>query len=108
MKKNWPYLIVASLLNALLVTGAFIEFKLRGIAIIEPQSPFAGFPAWSDLDPFQFAAGMFVLSFLVIVTFTGIKELVTGILKKLHSFNESLSGTQSTNMLNAERLTQNA
>jgi hypothetical protein len=94
MKKNWPYLIVASLLNALLVTGAFIEFKLRGIAIIEPQSPFAGFSAWSDIDPFQFAAGMFVLSFLVIVIITGIKELVTGIIKKWHSFNENLSATQ--------------
>ena len=95
MKKNWPYLIVASLLNAILVTGAFIEFKLRGIAIIEPQSPFAGFPAWSDIDPFQFAGGMFILSFLVIVTITGIKELVTGIIKKWHSFNENLSATQS-------------
>jgi hypothetical protein len=94
MRKNWPFLIVASLLNTLLVTGAFIEFKLRGIAIIEPQSPFAGFPAWNDIDPFQFAAGMFVLSFGVIVTIIGIKELVTGIAKKLHSFNESLSTTQ--------------
>ena len=94
MRKNWPYLIVASLLNAVLVTGAFIEFKLRGIAIIEPQSPFSGFPAWSDIDPFQFAAGMFVLSFLVIVTIAGIKELVTGIIKRWHSFNESLSTTQ--------------
>ena len=94
MKKNWPYLIVASLLNALLVTAAFLEFKLRGIAIIEPQSPFAGFPAWSEIDPVQFAAGMFVLSFGIIVIITGIKELVTGIIKKLHSFNESMSATQ--------------
>jgi hypothetical protein len=83
MKKNWPYLIVASLLNALLVTAAFLEFKLRGIAIIEPQSPFAGFPAWSHIDPFQFAAGMFVLSFLVIVIITGIRDLVTGIIKSI-------------------------
>jgi hypothetical protein len=94
MRKNWPFLIVASLLNTLLVTGAFIEFKLRGIAIIEPQSPFAGFPAWNDIGPIQFAAGMFVLSFGVIVAIIGIKELVTGIVKKLHSFNESLSTTQ--------------
>lgn len=94
MKKNWPYYIVASLLNALLATGALIEFKLRGIAAIDPQSHIAGFPAWADIDPFQFAAGMFVLSFGVLVTIIGIKELVTGIFKKLHSFNESLATTQ--------------
>ena len=94
MKKNWPYFIVASLLNALLVTGAFIEFKLRGIAGIEQQAGVAGFPAWNDIDPFQFATGMFALSFLVIVTIIGIRELVTRIITKLHSFNESLSNTQ--------------
>jgi hypothetical protein len=94
MKKNWPYFIVASLLNALLVTGAFIEFKLRGIAALEPQSRMSGFPAWNEIDPFQFATGMFVLSFLVIVTIIGIKFLVTGIITKLHTFNESLSNTQ--------------
>ena len=94
MKKNWPYFIVASLLNALLVTAAFLEFKLRGIAVMDPQSRIAGFPAWNEIDPFQFATGMFVLSFLVIVTIISIKFLVTRIITKVHTFNESLSNTQ--------------
>lgn len=92
--RKWPYFIVASLLNALLVTGALIEFKLRGIAVIDLKSRSIGFPAWNDINPFEFAGGMFLLSFLVIVIFFGIKDLVTGIFKKLHSFNQSLATTQ--------------
>lgn len=94
MKKNWPYFIVASLLNALLVTGAFIEFKFQGLAGIIQQPGVSGFPAWTDINPFLFATGMFVVSFLVIVTIIGIKVLVTGIITKLHAFNESMSNTQ--------------
>ena len=89
----WPYFIVASFLNTLLVTGAFIEFKLRGIAV--PAWPSgAGLPALNEIDPFQLAGGMFVLSFLMIVLITGIKNLVASILTKLHLFNESLTGNQ--------------
>jgi hypothetical protein len=46
------------------------------------------------VDPFQFAGGMFVLSFLVIVVIAGIKNLVTGIIARLHLFNENLAGNQ--------------
>jgi hypothetical protein len=93
MKKMWPYFIVASFLNTLLVTGAFIEFKLRGIAVPD-WSAGAGWPALNEIDPFQLAGGMFVLSFLMIVLINGIKNLVTRIIAKLHTFNESLATTQ--------------
>jgi len=93
MKKNWPYFIVASFLNTLLVTATFIEFKLRGIAVVD-LSAGTGVPAWYHLDPFQFAGGMFVLSFLLIVMFAGIKNLVTSIIARLHVFNESLANGQ--------------
>jgi hypothetical protein len=92
--RKWPYFIVASLLNALLVTGAFIEFKLRGIAVIDLSARSAGFPAWNDINPFQFAGGMFLLSLLVIVTIAGIIGVVTGIFSRLHSFKQSLANGQ--------------
>jgi hypothetical protein len=94
MKKNWPYFVVASFLNSLLVTGAFIEFKLRGIAVFDLKTGITGFPAWSDINPFQFAGGMFVLSLLLIVIIIGIKELVAGIFSRLHAFNHSLANNQ--------------
>lgn len=94
MKKNWPVLIVASFLNTLLVTGAFIEFKLRGIAVFELPVRATGFPAWYDINPFQFAGGMFVLSFLLIVAVIGIRSLITSVMFKLHLFNESMSNGQ--------------
>jgi hypothetical protein len=93
--KKWPYFIVASLLNALLVTAAFLEFKLRGIAIADLKTRITGFPAWDEINPFLFAGGMFILSFLIIVIIIGIKELVTGIYNRLHAFNHSLANTQS-------------
>jgi hypothetical protein len=95
MKKNWPYFIVASFLNSLLVTAAFVEFKLRGIAVFDLKAGITGFPAWNDLNPFQFAGGMFVLSFLLIVMIIGIKDLVAGIFNRLHLFNQSFASTQS-------------
>jgi hypothetical protein len=94
MKKNWPVFIVASFLNTLLVTGAFIEFKLRGIAVFELPVRTTGFPAWYDINPFQFAGGIFVLSFLVIAAIIGIRSLITGIMNKLNSFNQSLTNGQ--------------
>ncbi|MCS3798794.1 hypothetical protein [Niastella sp. OAS944] len=93
MKKNWPYFIVASFLNTLLVTATFIEFKLRGLAVVDWPTA-SGVPAWYNVDPFQFAGGMFVLSFLLIVVIVTIKNLVTGIIAKLHLFNESLANNQ--------------
>ncbi|WP_207514229.1 hypothetical protein [Longitalea luteola] len=94
MRKIWPVCIVASFLNTFLVTGAFIEFKLRGIAVFELPVRTTGFPAWYDISPFQFAGGIFVLSFLMIMTVLGIKTLASGILLKVHSFNESLKNGQ--------------
>jgi hypothetical protein len=91
MRKNWPYFIVASFLNTLLVTATFLEFKLRGLAVVDWPAGAAA-PAWYNVDPFQFAGGMFVLSFLLIVVIAGIKNLVTRIVSKLKLFNESLGG----------------
>src|ERR1044072_4646674 len=89
MRKNWPYFIVASFLNTLLVTATFIEFKLRGLAVVDWPTASA-VPAWYNVDPFQFAGGMFVLSFLLIVVIVTIKNLVTRVVTKLKLFNESL------------------
>ena len=78
MRKNWPYFIVASFLNAVLITGAFIEFKLRGIGD-SPQ------PTWYEINPFVFTGGIFIISFLVIMAVIVIKDLIGGVSKKLHA-----------------------
>lgn len=73
MRKKWPYFIVASFLNAVLITGAFIEFKLRGIAGVEtPTSS----PAWYELNPLVLTGGVFLISFLVIMAIVVIIDLV--------------------------------
>ena len=87
MRKNWPFFIVASFLNAVFITGAFIEFKLHGMDVSQQ-------PTWYEINPFVFTGGIFVISFLVIMAMIVIKDLVGGIGKKLHSFNESLASTQ--------------
>jgi hypothetical protein len=94
MRNNWPYFIVASFLNAVLITGAFIEFKLRGVTAIDQSARSAGLP-WLNINPYLFGAGMFVVSLLVIWIIIGIKELVTGIVARVHSFNESLANNQN-------------
>lgn len=94
MKKNWPYFIVASFLNTLLVTATFIEFKLRGLAVVNWPATSA-VPARYNVDLFQFAGGMFALSFLLIVVIVTIKNLITRVPTKLKMFNESL-GNQFT------------
>jgi hypothetical protein len=90
MRKNWPYFIVASFLNTLLVTATFLEFKLRGLAVVDWPAG-ATVPAWYNMNSFLFAGGMFVLSFLLIVVFAAIKNLFVRIVTKLHLFNESLA-----------------
>jgi len=90
MRNNWPYFIVASFLNAVLITGAFIEFKLHGVTAIDHSAP----PAGLDVNPYLFGAGMFVVSLLLIWIITGVKDLVTGMAARVHSFNESLANTQ--------------
>jgi hypothetical protein len=84
MRKNWPYLVVASFLNTLLVTATFLEFKLRGLAVIDWPAG-TPVPAWYDMDPVQFAGGMFVLSLLLMIVIIGIKNLVTRIFTKLNA-----------------------
>ena len=93
MRKNWPYFIVASFLNTLLVTATFLEFKLRGLAVVDWPAG-AAVPAWYNVHPFQFAGGMFVLSFVLIAAMAAIKNLVTRIGAKIHAFNESLANGQ--------------
>lgn len=93
MRKNLPYFIAASFLNTLLVTATFIEFKIRGLAVVDFPTG-AATPAWYQADPFQFAGGMFVLSFLLIIGIAGIRSLLTSIAAKLHVFNESLAHGQ--------------
>ena len=93
MRNNWPYFLVASFLNAVLITGAFIEFKLHGVTAIDQSARSAGLP-WLNINPYLFGAGMFVVSLLVIWFIIGVKELVTGIIAKVHSFNESLANNQ--------------
>ena len=83
MRKNLPYFIVAAFLNAILVTGAFIEFKLQGMT--PPELPAAPQPVWYEINPFVFTGGIFVASFLVIMAIIIIKDLITGIIKKLHA-----------------------
>jgi hypothetical protein len=90
MRNNWPYFLVASFLNAVLITGAFIEFKLRGVTAIDQSARAAGL-SWLDTNPYLLGAGMFVMSLLLILVFTGIKELITGMVARVHSFNESLA-----------------
>ena len=67
MQKNWPYYLVASLLNAILITGAFIEFKLRGMA--SPHLPATPQPAWFHINPIAFSGCIFMISFLLVITY---------------------------------------
>jgi len=97
MRKNWPYFIVASFLNAVLITGAFIEFKLRGIAGSEMPNTLS---TWYEINPFVFTGGVFMISFLVIMAVIIVKDMIGGIGKKLHSFNESLANPQPTPVVN--------
>ena len=91
MRNNWPYFIVASFLNAVLITGAFIEFKLRGVTAIDQSAGTTGLLPRLDINPYLFGAGMFVISLVLIGIFIGVKVLITGVIARVHSFNESLA-----------------
>ena len=94
MQHKWPFIIVASLFNALLVTGAFIEFKLRGAAHIQAQHALMNQAAMLKIHPLLVGAGTFISTFLLIVSIVGLTQLFTGIHTKMESFNESLSSPQ--------------
>ncbi|OQP38733.1 hypothetical protein A4H97_18615 [Niastella yeongjuensis] len=103
MRKNWPYFIVASFLNAVFITGAFIEFKLRGVGTSRQ-------PTWFEINPFILTGGIFVISFLVIMAIIIIKDLPSyvkasagkagDISKRLHTINESLANTPPAQVTN--------
>lgn len=95
MRNNWPFLVAASLLNSLLVTGAFIEFKLRGVSAIEPHYSGTNVVQSYSINNLLLAAGMFVLTFLLITAIIAISKLVTGVTAKLHAFNKSLANAQA-------------
>jgi hypothetical protein len=84
MQYKWPFITVASLVNAFMVTGAFIEFKLRGM----------NQTAMLKVHPLLAGAGIFVSTFLLIVAVLALTRLFTGINTKMKSFNESLSNPQ--------------
>jgi hypothetical protein len=90
MLKNWPYLLLASFLNAVLITGAFMEFKLRGMAA--SQLPAALQPAWYQVDPFIFGGGIFIISLLLIMVLIAIKNLVITKSRQLHVTGYKLQG----------------
>jgi hypothetical protein len=92
MQKNWPYFIVASFLNAVFITGAFIEFKLRGIGAA-PQ------PTWYEINPFVFTGGIFITSFLVIIGVVILLDLcyklqATGKTREIPTSREKLSNVK--------------
>jgi hypothetical protein len=91
MRKNWPYFIVASLLNAVLVTGAFIQFKLRGTTGPE-------LPGRLRIDPFMFSGGIFIISFLLILAIIGLRSLVGYVVKsvQLHVTRYKLHAAAAT------------
>jgi hypothetical protein len=81
MQRKWPFITVASLLNASLVTGVFISLYPRGFTIAERCT----------ITPFLFATAMFVLTFLIIIAGMAIKLLVSGIISRLKMFSHSLT-----------------
>lgn len=95
MRNNWPFLVAASLLNSLLVTGAFIEFKFRGVSAIETSYSETNVVQTYSMNNLLIAAGMFVLTFLLITAIIAISKLVTGITAKLHAFNKGLANAQA-------------
>jgi hypothetical protein len=73
MQRKWPFITVASLLNALLITGVFTSLYPRGFTIAELYT----------ITPFLFATAMFVFTFLVIIATIGIRQLISGIINRL-------------------------
>jgi hypothetical protein len=88
MVNKWPFITVASVINSLSVTGAFINFKSDGISMIDPQH--AG--SWLyTINPSLFAAGMFLFTFLAIIAMIYVARFISAIIGKLHTFNKSLA-----------------
>jgi cytochrome bd-type quinol oxidase subunit 2 len=89
MRKNWPFFIVASFLNAVFITGAFIEFKLHGMDVSSQ-------PTWYEINPFVFTGGIFVISFLVIIGIVILFDLMrtTSKTREITTSREKMSNVQ--------------
>lgn len=91
MKYKWPIITVAALFNAILITGAFLEFKARGVYSVQTsQSMFA----FLKIHPLLVAAGAFVFTFTTVVLVVVVSQLCTGIITKMVSFKKSLANPQ--------------
>ena len=91
MQRKWPFITVASLLNALLITGVFISLYPRGFTIADLPYVRTAPVKFYTIAPFLFATVMFVLTFLVIIAGIGIKQLISGIINRLKMFNAGLA-----------------
>jgi hypothetical protein len=89
MQRKWLFITVASLLNALLITGVFISLYPRGFTISD--LPYAGTAPvkFYTIAPFLFATAMFVLTFLIIIAGIAIRQLVSGMISRLKLFSDS-------------------
>ena len=97
MQSRWAFLVAASLLNALLITGVFIALYPRGFTITDLSYPGSPVKIYT-INAGLFSVGTLVLSFFILMTILGIAQLVSGIITKLKIFNESLSGAQSSQL----------
>ena len=91
MQRKWPFITVASLLNALLTTGVFISLYPHGF--IMADLPYAGTAPVKlyTIAPFLFATTMFLLTFLIIIAGIAVKQLVSAIISRVRTFSHSLA-----------------
>jgi len=91
MQRKWPFITVASLLNALLITGVFISLYPRGFTIADlPYTGTAPVKSYT-IAPFLFAAAMFIFTFLIIIAGMAIKQLISAIISRLKMVSHSLA-----------------
>ena len=91
MRNKWPFVAAASFVNSLVITGAFMEFKLGGVSGMSPSYSAADLHTFFSINPLLFAAGMFVVTIGLMVSIIGISRLVAGVADKLHALNKSLT-----------------
>jgi hypothetical protein len=91
MQRKWPFITVASLLNALLITGVFISLYPRGFTIAD--FPYAGTSPvkFYTIAPFLFATAMFVFTFLIIIAGIAVKQLVSAVISRLKMLSHGLA-----------------
>jgi hypothetical protein len=94
MQNKWLFVVVASFFNSLMVTGAFIEFRLRGVSVVE--LPNGNAPLFLQMHPGLLAGGMFLLTFVVILLLVGVMGMLSGISRRLQTFNQGLRNVQAS------------